>query len=138
MKFLVLLAAVVACVSGASINAGWVLPAGNIGTSGILRKDGSTDLFSHEFAHRIVAIGPSGIILEDGSPVQLDADLNMVGRSKRSAGYVSKAGSIGFSGIVRTDGTIDQFGHDMAHNILVMGPPASSEERPTTSSWTRT
>ncbi|XP_042872860.1 cuticle protein CP1158-like isoform X2 [Penaeus japonicus] len=122
MKVLVLLAAVVACVSGASINAGWVLPAGNIGTSGILRKDGSTDLFSHDFAHRIVAIGPSGIILEDGSPVQLDADLNMVGRSKRSAGYVSKAGSIGFSGIVRTDGTIDQFGHDMAHNIAVMGP----------------
>ncbi|XP_042872870.1 cuticle protein CP1158-like [Penaeus japonicus] len=109
MKFLVLLAAVVACVSGASINAGWVLPAGNIGTSGILRKDGSTDLFSHDFAHRIVAIGPSGIILEDGSPVQLDADLNMVGRSKRSAGYVSKAGSIGFS----------------------------RNQRPNTSSWTR-
>ncbi|XP_042872871.1 uncharacterized protein LOC122253655 [Penaeus japonicus] len=122
MKFLVLLAAVVACVGARSINAGWVLPAGNIGTSGILRKDGSTDLFSHEFAHRIVAIGPSGIILEDGSPVQLDADLNMVGRSKRSAGYVLPAGNLGRSGIVRKDGTVDLFDFDFAHDIAELGP----------------
>ncbi|XP_047501517.1 cuticle protein CP1158-like [Penaeus chinensis] len=47
----------------------------------------------------------------------------MVGRSKRStAGYVNEAGSIGRSGIVRTDGTIEQFGHDLAHDIAFFGP----------------
>ncbi|XP_063597642.1 cuticle protein CP1158-like [Penaeus indicus] len=123
MKFLVVVAAVAACAGARSINAGWVLPPGNIGTSGILRKDGSTDLFSHDFAHNIVAIGPAGIVLKNGPPVQLDADLNMVGRSKRStAGYVNAAGNIGRSGVVRTDGTIEQFGHDLAHDIAFFGP----------------
>ncbi|XP_037798089.1 cuticle protein CP1158-like [Penaeus monodon] len=123
MKFLVVVAAVVACAGARSINAGWVLPAGNIGTSGILRKDGSTDLFSHEFAHSIISIGPAGIILKNGPPVQLDADLKMVGRSKRStAGFVNNAGNIGRSGIVRKDGTIEQFSHDVAHDIAFFGP----------------
>ncbi|XP_037798092.1 cuticle protein CP1158-like [Penaeus monodon] len=122
MKFLVVVAAVVACAGARSINAGWVLPPGNIGTSGILRKDGSTDLFSHDFAHDIVSIGPAGIILKNGPPVQLDADLRMVGRSKRSsgAGYVLPAGNLGYSGIVRKDGTVDLF--DFAHNIAELGP----------------
>ncbi|XP_047501518.1 cuticle protein CP1158-like [Penaeus chinensis] len=122
MKFLVVVAAVVACAGARSINAGWVLPPGNIGTSGILRKDGSTDLFSHDFAHDIVAIGPSGIVLKNGPPVQLDADLKMVGRSKRSsgAGYVLPAGNLGYSGIVRKDGTVDLF--DFAHDIAEIGP----------------
>ncbi|XP_037798093.1 cuticle protein CP1158-like [Penaeus monodon] len=123
MKFLVVVAAVVACAGARSINAGWVLPAGNIGSSGILRKDGSTDLFSHEFAHSIISIGPSGIIVKNGPPVQLDADLRMVGRSKRStAGLVNNAGNIGRSGIVRKDGTIEQFGHNLAHDIAYFGP----------------
>jgi len=82
MKFLVLALAVVAGVGAASINSGYVLPAGNIGTSGILRKDGSVELFSHDFAHDIVAIGPSGIVTKSGRPIQLDADLNLV-RNKR-------------------------------------------------------
>lgn len=119
----VVAAAVVACAGARSINSGWVLPAGNIGTSGILRVDGSTNLFSHDFAHSIISIGPAGIILKDGPPVQLDANLNMVGRSKRSTdGLVNNAGNIGRSGIVRKDGTIELFGHDMAHEILSFGP----------------
>jgi len=119
----VVVAAVVACTGARSINSGWVLPAGNIGTSGILRKDGSTNLFSHDFAHSIISIGPAGIILKDGPPIQLDANLNMVGRSKRSTdGLVNNAGNIGRSGIVRKDGTIELFGHDMAHEILFFGP----------------
>ncbi|XP_070000646.1 uncharacterized protein [Penaeus vannamei] len=124
MKFLVVVAAVVACTGARSINSGWVLPAGNIGTSGILRKDGSTDLFSHDFAHEIVAIGPAGIVLKNGPPVQLDANLNIVGRSKRSsgAGYVLPAGNIGRSGIVRKDGTVDLFAFDFAHDIAEVGP----------------
>ncbi|XP_047501521.1 cuticle protein CP1158-like [Penaeus chinensis] len=124
MKFLVVVAAVVACAGARSINAGWVLPPGNIGTSGILRKDGSTDLFSHDFAHDIAEIGPSGIVLKSGQPIQLDADLKMVGRSKRSsgAGYVLPAGNLGHSGIVRKDGTVDLFDFDFAHDIAEIGP----------------
>ncbi|ROT79112.1 cuticular protein 34 [Penaeus vannamei] len=123
MKFLVVAAAVVACAGARSINSGWVLPAGNIGTSGILRKDGSTNLFGHDFAHSIISIGPAGIILKDGPPIQLDADLNMVGRSKRSTvGFVNNVGSIGRSGIVRKDGTIEQFDSALAHDIAYFGP----------------
>ncbi|XP_063597644.1 uncharacterized protein LOC134774220 [Penaeus indicus] len=124
MKFLVVVAAVVACAGARSINSGWVLPPGNIGTSGILRKDGSTDLFSHDFAHDIAEIGPSGIVLKSGQPIQLDADLRMVGRSKRSsgAGYVLSAGNIGHSGIVRKDGSVDLFDFDFAHDIAEVGP----------------
>jgi len=119
----VVAAAVVACAGARSINSGWVLPAGNIGTSGILRKDGSTSLFSHDFAHEIVSIGPAGIILKNGPPVQLDANLNMVGRSKRSTdGLVNNAGNIGRSGIVRKDGTVDLFAFDFAHDIAEVGP----------------
>merc|ERR1711970_612536 len=87
-------------------SAGYVSTAGNIGYSGILRADGSTDLFSHDFAHNIVLIGPSGIVTRDGTNAQLTSDLHRV---KRSAGYVSTAGNIGYSGILRADGSTDLF-----------------------------
>merc|ERR1711913_194330 len=100
-------------------SAGYVSAAGNIGHSGILRIDGSTDLFSHNFAHNIVLIGPSGIVTKDGSNVQLTDDLRRV---KRSAGYVSAAGNIGHAGILRADGSTDLFSHNFAHNIVLIGP----------------
>merc|ERR1712180_421520 len=100
-------------------SAGYVSTAGNIGHSGILRADGSTDLFSHDFAHNIVLIGPSGIVTKDGKNAQLTSDLQRV---KRSAGYVSTAGNIGHSGILRADGSTDLSSHDFAHNIVLIGP----------------
>jgi len=100
-------------------SAGYVSAAGNIGHSGILRADGSTDLFSHDFAHNIVLIGPSGIVTKDGTNAQLTSDLHRV---RRSAGYVSAAGNIGHSGILRADGSTDLFSHDFAHNIVLIGP----------------
>jgi len=100
-------------------SAGYVSDAGNIGHAGILRADGSTDLFDHNFAHNIVLIGPSGIVTKDGSNAQLTSDLHRV---KRSAGYVSTAGNIGHAGILRADGSTDQFSHQFAHNIVLIGP----------------
>merc|ERR1712198_216299 len=100
-------------------SAGFVSDAGNIGHAGILRADGSTDLFDHNFAHNIVLIGPSGIVTKDGSNAQLTSDLHRV---KRSAGYVSTAGNIGHSGILRADGSTDLFSHGFAHNIVLIGP----------------
>ncbi|XP_068218611.1 uncharacterized protein [Palaemon carinicauda] len=103
-------------------SAGFVTPKGNLGYSGILRADGSTDLFSHDEAHNILLIGPSGIVTKDGRNMQLTDDLRIVGRSKRSAGFVTPKGNIGHSGILRADGTSDVFSHDEAHNILLIGP----------------
>jgi len=103
-------------------SAGYVSAKGNIGHSGILRADGSTDLFSHDQAHNILLIGPSGIVTKDGRNMQLTDDLRIVQRSKRSAGYVSAKGNIGHSGILRADGSTDLFSHDQAHNILLIGP----------------
>ncbi|XP_064090201.1 cuticle protein CP1158-like [Macrobrachium nipponense] len=104
-------------------SSGFVTPKGNIGYSGILRADGSTDLFSHDEAHNILLIGPSGIVSKDGKNMQFTDDLRIVGRSKRSAaGFVTPKGNIGYSGILRADGSTDLFSHDEAHNILLIGP----------------
>ncbi|KAK7083106.1 hypothetical protein SK128_001514 [Halocaridina rubra] len=103
-------------------SSGFVSAKGNIGHSGILRADGSTDLFDHDTAHNILLIGPSGIVTRDGKNIQLTDDLKIVRRSKRQAGYVSAQGNIGHSGILRADGSTDLFDHDTAHNILLIGP----------------
>jgi len=152
---------------------GFVSAQGNIGTAGILRKDGSTDLFSHDLAHDILLIGPSGIVTKSGRNIQLTDDLRialggrtkrslpLVGpsgmitadgtpiqfkeagatilldgpssyvlsdgtlvqkRAKRSTGFVSSQGNIGTAGILRKDGSTDLFSHDLAHDILLIGP----------------
>merc|ERR1711970_1101576 len=128
-------------------SAGYVLPAGNIGHSGILRKDGSTDLFSHNFAHNIVLIGPSGIVTKDGSNVQLSDDLRRVKRSligpsgmfwngmpvqfSHEEGRLrsdltpeqySNAVVVGPSGIVGLDGKNVQFDAPAAPTVLLDGP----------------
>merc|ERR1711970_1373308 len=128
-------------------SAGYVLPAGNIGHSGILRTDGSTDLFSHDFAHNIVLIGPSGIVTKDGSNVQLSDDLRRVKRSligpsgmfwngmpvqfsheegRLRSGLTpeqySNAVVVGPSGIVGLDGKNVQFDAPAAPTVLLDGP----------------
>ncbi|XP_071526320.1 uncharacterized protein [Panulirus ornatus] len=95
---------------------------GNIGTAGILRADGSTQLFSHDLAHDILLIGPGGIVTKSGRNLQLTDDLTFVPRAKRSTSLISEKGNIGTSGILRADGTTDLFGHDLAHDILLIGP----------------
>jgi len=103
-------------------SAGSVTHKGIIGHAGILRTDGSSDLFSHDEAHNILLIGPAGIVTKDGQNMQLTEDLRIVGRSKRSAGFVNAEGSISHAGIHRADGSTDLFSHDQAHNILLIGP----------------
>ncbi|XP_042223568.1 uncharacterized protein LOC121867620 isoform X1 [Homarus americanus] len=110
-------------VPRAKRSAGMVSAKGNIGHSGILRADGTTDLFSHDLAHDILLIGPSGVVTKSGRNLQLTDDLRIVNpRFRRSAGMVSAKGNIGHSGILRADGTTDLFSHDLAHDILLIGP----------------
>ncbi|KAL7641305.1 UNVERIFIED_CONTAM: hypothetical protein RMT77_008443 [Armadillidium vulgare] len=101
---------------------GFVSRAGNVGTSGILRADGTTDLFDFNTAHNIALIGPSGIVSKDGRNIQFTSDLRIANRNKRSVGFVSPAGNVGTSGIVRVDGTTDLFDFNTAHNIVLIGP----------------
>ncbi|XP_042223569.1 uncharacterized protein LOC121867620 isoform X2 [Homarus americanus] len=93
-----------------------------VGHSGIVRPDGVNTQFSHAFADDIALVGPSGIVTKSGQNVQLTSDLHFVPRAKRSAGMVSAKGNIGHSGILRADGTTDLFSHDLAHDILLIGP----------------
>ncbi|XP_071526551.1 uncharacterized protein [Panulirus ornatus] len=109
-------------VPRAKRSAGVVFRKGNIGTAGILRADGSTQLFSHDLAHDILLIGPGGIVTKSGRNLQLTDDLTFVPRAKRSTSLISEKGNIGTSGILRADGTTDLFGHDLAHDILLIGP----------------
>jgi len=102
-------------VNRAKRSAGYVTAKGNIGHSGILRADGSTDLFSHDFAHNIVLIGPAGIVTRDGKNLQLDADLNVVRRQKRHL--------IGDSGMITKEGIPIQF-KKAGVQILLDGPSA--------------
>ncbi|XP_066973523.1 uncharacterized protein [Macrobrachium rosenbergii] len=95
---------------------------GVIGHSGIVRPDGNNVQFSHGQAHNIVLVGPSGIVTRDGSNIQLTDDLQFAHRAKRSSGFVSANGNIGHSGILRADGSTDLFSHDLAHDILLIGP----------------
>ncbi|XP_071526550.1 uncharacterized protein [Panulirus ornatus] len=93
-----------------------------VGNSGIVRPDGVNTQFTREFADDIVLAGPSGIVTKSGRNLQLTEDLYFVPRAKRSAGVVSEKGNIGTAGILRADGTTDLFSHDLAHDILLIGP----------------
>nr|XP_053640689.1 uncharacterized protein LOC128694578 [Cherax quadricarinatus] len=119
MKFLVVVAAAVAAVSALPTNPGFVLPAGNIGLSGITRTDGTIEGFTGDFTRDIVAIGHSGIVTRSGNNVQLDRNLHRVRRAYY--GFTRPEGSVGLSGIVRTDGTIDAFPGDFTHDIVAIG-----------------
>merc|ERR1719369_1453134 len=81
--------------------AGHILPAGTVGYSGIHYKDGTVELFDTEFAHNIAEIGPSGIVLKNGAPIQFDENLRILGRSKRHI--------IGDSGMLTSWGQAVQF-----------------------------
>jgi len=85
-----------------------------VGPSGIVGLDGKNTQFAAPAAPYVLLDGPSGQVMSDGSLVQK--------RAKRSAGYVSTAGNIGYSGILRADGSTDLFSHDFAHNIVLIGP----------------
>ncbi|XP_064090200.1 uncharacterized protein LOC135204126 [Macrobrachium nipponense] len=92
---------------------------GLLGYSGIVRPDGNNVQFTREQADNIVLVGPSGAVTKDGKNLQLVPDNHRV---KRGAGYVNAKGSIGYSGIVKTDGTIRQFSQDDIDNIVLFGP----------------
>merc|ERR1712035_57568 len=89
--------------------AGWVLPKGNLGYSGILRADGTYEQFSHDFAHDILLLGPSGIVTKNGN-IQLTDDLHRVKRDL-----------IGPSGMILSDGTQVQFKTE-SPSVLLDGP----------------
>merc|ERR1712042_176707 len=96
-----------------SAQAGFVSSKGNVGTSGILRADGSVDLFSHDLAHDIVQIGPSGIVTKSGRNIQLTDALKIVGnRSKRHL--------IGPSAIITDDGQLFQL--EAGVTVVSAGP----------------
>ncbi|XP_064089855.1 uncharacterized protein LOC135203813 [Macrobrachium nipponense] len=90
-----------------------------LGYSGIVSPDGNNVQFTREQADNIVLVGPSGAVTKDGKNMQLVPDNHRV---KRGAGYVNAKGSIGYSGIVKTDGTIRQFSQDDIDNIVLFGP----------------
>jgi len=94
---------------------------GVVGNSGIVRPDGNNFQFSQALADNIAVVGPSGIVLKDGRNIQFTDDLHFA-RKKRSTGFVSTQGNVGHSGILRKDGTTDLFSHDLAHDILLIGP----------------
>ncbi|KAK7083104.1 hypothetical protein SK128_001512 [Halocaridina rubra] len=93
---------------------GFVSNKGNAGTSGILRSDGSTDLFDFNLAHDIVLIGPSGIVTKSGNNLQLTDDL-------RIANSRTKRALVGPSGMITDDGTPIQFTRQGVY-ILLEGP----------------
>ncbi|XP_066973522.1 uncharacterized protein [Macrobrachium rosenbergii] len=98
-------------------NLGLVSAKGNIGTSGILRADGSTDLFSLDLAHDILLIGPSGIVTKSGRNLQLTDDLRIVNpRSRRSL----EGALIGSSGIITKSGQQIQF--EPGVSVVQAGP----------------
>ncbi|XP_045114793.1 uncharacterized protein LOC123506612 [Portunus trituberculatus] len=96
-----------------------VLTRSVVGPSGIVSPAGNVQ-FTQEMVDDNVLVGPSGIVTKSGKNIQFN-DQGLP-RTKRSAGYVLPKGNIGYSGIVRTDGTFEQFSHDFAHNILLLGP----------------
>ncbi|XP_068218612.1 uncharacterized protein [Palaemon carinicauda] len=92
---------------------------GLMGHSGIVKSDGNNVQFTREQADNIVLVGPSGVVTRDGRNMQRIPDDHRV---KRGAGYVNSKGSIGYSGIVKTDGTIRQFSQEDIDNIVLFGP----------------
>ncbi|XP_068218616.1 uncharacterized protein [Palaemon carinicauda] len=102
-------------------NVGYVNAKGSIGYSGVVRTDGTIEAFSPADIDNIVLFGPSGVVTKDGRNWQLDENLN-IRRTKRNVGYVNAKGSIGYSGVVRTDGTIEAFSPADIDNIVLFGP----------------
>ncbi|XP_068218614.1 uncharacterized protein [Palaemon carinicauda] len=92
---------------------------GLMGHSGIVKPDGNNVQFTREQADNIILVGPSGVVTRDGRNMQRIPDDHRV---KRGAGYVNSKGSIGYSGIVKTDGTIRQFSQEDIDNIVLFGP----------------
>ena len=89
---------------------GFVSPNGNVGTSGILRADGTTTLFDHDTAHNIVLIGPSGIVGKNGN-MQFTSDLNIAHQSTHPVQPQFHAADVvldGPSGTILADGTLIQ------------------------------
>jgi len=126
---------------------GYVSPLGNIGTSGILRADGTTTLFDHDTAHNIVLVGPSGIVGKNGN-MQFTADLNIAQQTSHPvhpqfrpedvvldgpSGTILKDGRliqkrakrsadlVGPSGMILADGTPIQF-KTAGAKIVLRGP----------------
>ena len=126
---------------------GFVSPKGNIGTSGILRADGTTTLFDHDTAHGIVLVGPSGIVGKNGN-MQFTDDLQIAHQTSHPAqpqfnsadvlldgpsGTILADGRliqkrarrslplIGASGLITKDGTLVQF-KEAGATILLDGP----------------
>ncbi|XP_047501442.1 cuticle protein CP1158-like [Penaeus chinensis] len=88
-----------------------------VGPAGVVSPDGNNVQFSHDFAHGVKLIGPSGIVSTAGN-LQLTAEqarLHNAVRSKRSAVF-------GPSGIVMPDGKNIQFTREKADNFVVVGP----------------
>ncbi|XP_064090198.1 uncharacterized protein LOC135204124 [Macrobrachium nipponense] len=113
MNTLVLLCAVVAGASASTFYTGIY------GHSGIVNYDGNNVQFTPEEAANIILVGPSGVVTRDGNNLQRLPDHS---RSKRNVGYVNNKGSIGYSGVVRTDGTIQAFTPEDIDNIVLFGP----------------
>lgn len=87
-----------------------------MGPAGVVSPDGNNVQFSHDFAHGIKLIGPSGIVSTAGN-LQLTAEQARLhnARSKRGAVF-------GPSGIVMPDGRNIQFSREKADNFVVVGP----------------
>lgn len=100
----------------------FVAQRGLIGDSGIVRFDGKNTQFTQSQVDNFILKGPSGIVTKDGKNIQFTSDLQFANRKKRSVGFVSRAGNVGTSGILRVDGTTDLFDFDTAHNIVLIGP----------------
>ncbi|KAK8734082.1 hypothetical protein OTU49_006008 [Cherax quadricarinatus] len=101
----------------------FVAQRGNVGPSGIVRPDGRNVQFTQNQIDQFAVVGPSGIVTKDGKNIQFTDDLQFVSRKKRStSGFVTPKGNVGYSGILRTDGSVDLFSHDLAHDIVHIGP----------------
>ncbi|XP_066973527.1 uncharacterized protein [Macrobrachium rosenbergii] len=113
MNTLVLLCALVAGSSAANFYTGIY------GHSGIVNYNGKNVQFTPEEAANIVVVGPSGVVTRDGNNLQRLPDTH---RYKRNVGFVNSKGSIGYSGVVKTDGTIEAFSPEDIDNIVLFGP----------------
>lgn len=109
---------VLLCLVVAGANAGTYYR-GIIGHSGIVNYDGNNVQFTPEQADDIILVGPSGVVTRSGKNMQLLPEEH---RAKRSVGFVNNKGSFGLSGVVRTDGTIEQFSAADTDNIVLIGP----------------
>merc|ERR1712128_141256 len=94
--------------------------AGVVGASGIVHPAGNIQ-FTREQAENIVLIGPSGMLLADGTPVQLTQAEGQL-RAKLTPEQYSRAIVVGPSGVVTLDGRNIQFAAPAAATVLLDGP----------------